>query len=299
MKIENTKVFNFEGAFRGMRNPLDSWNKSDSDFGMFKWDDDGEDPAWAVALSYLSPEEQNAWEYEADIEVEKEIEKYFDWLLIQGLHNTTDYEGCYAYIGKKDLELAQRLIKAGPEHRKFLRQIFVSFDITAPFYWWKEFDTYKVGTVANSCSTMHKLASYPITIDSFELGDYDPKLIVETGIDDSGDNPYEYTIPMEDIIGTNEKEFYYAETFIGFLESLRKKYLETKDKRYWKELVRWLPEGYLQKRTITLNYENLRSMYSQRKNHKLSEWHYFCDWIKTSLPYAEELITYGLDDAEN
>ena len=86
MKIENTKVFNFEGAFRGMRNPLDSWNKSDSDFGMFKWDDDGEDPAWAVALSYLSPEEQNAWEYEADLEVEKEIEKHFDWLLIQGLY---------------------------------------------------------------------------------------------------------------------------------------------------------------------------------------------------------------------
>ena len=284
MKIENTKVFNFEGAFRGMRNPLDSWNKSDSDFGMFKWDDDGEDPAWAVALSYLSPEEQNAWEYEADREAEKEAEKYYDWLLIQGLYNATDYEGCYAYIGKKDLELAQRLIKAGPEHRKFLRQIFVSFDITAPFYWLKEFDTYKVGTVANSCSTMHKLASYPIDIDNFEIEDFNPDLIFWTN--DNGDSPVDYEIKD------------HIEDHIFFLEKLRQKYLETKDKRYWKELVRWLPEGWLQKRTITLNYENLRSMYLQRKNHKLSEWRYFCDWIK-SLPYAEELIIYGLDDAEN
>jgi hypothetical protein len=135
MKIENTEVFNFEGAFKGMRNPLDSWNKSDSYFGIFKWDD-GEDPAWEVALSYLSPEQQDAWESEADREAEKEAEKYYDWLLIQGLYNATDHEGCYAYIGKNDLNLAQRLIKAGPEHRKFLRQIFVSFDITAPFYWW-------------------------------------------------------------------------------------------------------------------------------------------------------------------
>ena len=283
MKIENTKVFNFEGAFRGMRNPLDSWNKSDSDFGMFKWDDDGEDPAWAVALSYLSPEEQNAWEYEADLEVEKEIEKHFDWLLIQGLYNATDYEGCYAYIGKKDLELAQRLIKAGPEHRKFLRQIFVSFDITAPFYWWKEFDTYKVGTVANSCSTMHKLTSYPISMECFETDDFCKDL-----------NPYEENPIRPDI---TMKTIW--ENLVIECENLRRAYNETKDVRYWKELVRILPESWLQKRTITLNYENLRSMYLQRKNHKLSEWHYFCDWIKTSLPYAEELITYGLDDAEN
>lgn len=192
------------------------------------------------------------------------------------------------------MRLAQQLISGGPVHSKFLRQIIVSVDITAPFYWWKEFDTYKVGTVANSCSTMHKLASYPITIDSFELGDYDPKLIVETGIDDRGDNPWKYAIPVEDVIGTNEEEFYYAETFIGFLESLRKRYLETKDKRYWKELVRWLPEGYLQKRTVTLNYEILRNIYKWRAKHRLTEWHSFCDWIKT-LPYAEDLITYKID----
>lgn len=284
MKIENTKVFNFEGAFRGMRNPLDSWNKSDSSFGIFKWDDDGEDPAWEVALSYLSPEQQNAWESEADLQAEKEAEKYFDWLLIQGLYNATNHEGCYAYIGKNDLNLAQRLIKAGPEHRKFLRQIFVSFDMTAPFFYWKEFDTYKVGTVANSCSTMHKLASYPIEIENFELDDYDPHLMIYMN-ENTG-----HSIP------SFAKD--HVEDFIWFLEKLRQKYVETKDKCYWKELVRWLPESWLQMRTITLNYENLRSMYSQRKNHKLSEWHYFCDWIKT-LPYAEELIIYGLDDAEN
>jgi len=109
---------------------------------------------------------------------------------------------------------------------------------------------------------MHKLASYPITIDCFELGDYDPELIIESGVDDNGDNPYNYSIPVKDVIGTNEENFYYAETLVGFLESLRRKYLETKDKRYWKELVRWLPEGWLQKRTITMNYENLRSMWS-------------------------------------
>ena len=235
MKFENTEVFNFKGAFRGMRNPLDSWNRADSEF---------------MGLNYIK-------------------------------------------IGPKDLELAQRLISGGPEHRKFLRQIFVTVDITAPFYWWKEFDTYKVGTVSNSCSTMHKLTSYPITIENFELDDYEPNLIFEEGIDDSGDNAFEYSLPIKDIIGTEEDHYYYVETIIGFLESLRKKYLATKDKRYWKELVRWLPEGWLQKRTITMHYENLRSMWSQRHAHKLTEWHSFCKWVET-LPYAQELILYEL-----
>lgn len=240
MKFENTEVFNFKAAFRGMRNPLDSWNKSDSHF------------------------------YGVDT----------------------------VEIGSKDLDLAQRLIAGGPEHRKFLRQIFVTVDITAPFYWWKEFDTYKVGTVSNSCSTMHKLTSYPITIENFELDDYEPNLEFETGIDDTGDNTYEYCIPVKDVIGTEEDHFYFTETIIGFLESLRLKYLETKDKRYWKELVRWLPEGWLQKRTITMNYENLRSMWSQRHAHKLTEWHSFCKWVE-SLPYAEELILYELKSDNN
>ena len=157
-------------------------------------------------------------------------------------------------IGKNDLELSQKLIKAGSEHRKFLRQIFVSVDITAPLYWWKEFDTYKVGTVANSTSTMHKLASTPITIDCFEHGEWIP------------------------------------ETTINNLERLRNCYNLTKDKVVWKKLIVNLPESWLQTRTVTMNYENLLSMINQRKNHKLTEWSVdFIQWAKT-LPYAEELL---------
>lgn len=153
----------------------------------------------------------------------------------------------------------------------------------------KEFDTYKVGTVANSTSTMHKLTSKPITLDCFEIDDYDPELILEEGVDESGDTPWNYTINMDYIIGDKEEYIFRQETYIGFLETLRKKYLATKDTRYWKELVRWLPEGWLQTRTWTANYEVLRSMYHQRKGHKLVEWHKFCDMIE-SLPYAKELI---------
>jgi hypothetical protein len=145
-----------------------------------------------------------------------------------------------------------------------LRQIFVSVDITAPLFYWKEFDTYKVATVSNSCSTMHKLASTPITLDCFEIDDL------------------------------NKQAAHWANRFnpndiIEYCEMLRQKYLDTKDLAYWKELIRWLPESWLQKRTITLNYENLRNMYHQRKNHKLTEWHSFCHWVET-LPYAKELI---------
>ena len=208
MLFENTEVFNFNGAFRGMRNPKESWNKSDSSYDIV----------------------------------------YKDF-----------------YLGDNDLKLAQTLIKAGSEHRKFMRQIFVSVDITAPLYWWKEFDTYKVGTVSNSCSTMHKLASTPITIDCFEMGDFTPFI----------DN---FKIDLS------------WRTVVSYLEQLRQKYNETKDKRYWKELIRLLPESWLQKRTVTMNYENILNMYRQRKNHKLTEWSKsFCDWVKT-LPYAEELI---------
>ena len=171
-------------------------------------------------------------------------------------------------IGPNDMDLAKRLIAGGTEHRKFLRQILVSVDITAPLYWWKEFDTYKVGTTANSTSTMHKLASTPITLDCFETDDYDDNFELS--------EHYHFT----DFINSE---------LIFALETLRQKYNETKDKRYWKELVRWLPNGWLQTRTITMNYENLRSMYHQREHHKLTEWHSFCDWVK-SLPYAQELI---------
>ena len=208
MLFENTEVFNFDGALRGMRNPMESWEKSDSYYGNN----------------------------------EIGLESYV--------------------IGENDLKLAQTLIKAGSEHRKFLRQIFTSVDITAPLYWWKEFDTYKVGTVANSCSTMHKLADTPITMDCFEMGDY-------CGF---------FETPWKNLI--------------ALLEQCRKEYNETKDKRYWKELIRLLPESWLQKRTVTMNYENLLGICSkgQRRFHKLTEWSVnFIQWAR-NLPYARDLL---------
>lgn len=212
MKFENTEVFNFEGAIRGMRNPLESWDKSDSDF------------------EYLNCEQcKQAYEYK----------------------NTECKKSC---IGEKDFELMQKLIKAGSEHRKFMRQIMVSVDITAPLYWWKEFSTYKLGTVANSTSTMHKLAITPITIDCFEC----PDLIWKD--------------------------------MVNMLEGWRQDFLKTNNKDYWKKLIVNLPESWLQKRTVTMNYENLLNMVHQRQNHKLTEWSdSFISWAR-SLPYAQELI---------
>ena len=254
MKFENTHVYNMENAIRGMRFPMQSEERSDT-----KWYDD----------THLN-------------------ERYCHYQFIDYDHESLRFLG----IGEKDLELAQKLIKAGSVHRKFLRQILVSVDITAPLYWWKEFDTYKVGTVANSESTMHRLASTPITLDCFETDDYEPILSFESGIDDDGDTPYTYDVRISDVIGTHETEYYYGETYIGFLESLRQKYLETKDKRYWKELIRWLPSSWLQKRAVTMNYETLFAICSkdQRRNHKLTEWsESFIKWAK-SLPYAREFL---------
>lgn len=219
MRFEHTQVFNLEGAFRGMRNPLNSWERSDSE--------------WHVPLRWN--EDDEPFEFQDQ-------------------------------IGEKDMELAQKLISGGSPHRKFLRQILVSVDITAPIFWWKEFDTYKVGTVANSTSTMHKLATTPITMNCFELDDYDPAIMDVSG-------------------------------WIELLEDLRKAYLATKDKRLWKELVRWLPEGWLQTRTVTFNYEVIRQMCYWREGHKLSEWKTFIDWAHT-LPYAEELIFHGIAENE-
>lgn len=183
--------------------------------------------------------------------------------------NDTAEENGIAVIGKNDLGLCQRLIKAGSEHRKFMRQIMVSVDITAPLYWWKEFDTYKVGTVANSTSTMHKLASTPITLECFETDDYNSCLSY-------GDK----------MLGE------VLDKHIEFLEEMRIKYLETKDKSYWKELIRWLPSSWNQTRTVTMTYENLLAMCSkgQRRFHKLTEWSVsFIEWAR-SLPYAQELL---------
>lgn len=167
-------------------------------------------------------------------------------------------------LGPNDLDLAKRLCHAGSEHRKFMRQIYVSFDLTAPLYFYKEFDTYKIGTTANSTSTMHKLASTPITIDCFEIDDMEEGL--EIDVWESWKN------------------------LIRTCETLRLKYNETKDIRYWKELIRILPESWLQTRTVTCNYEVVRNMAHQRANHKLTEWKFLLKALEENLPYYNELI---------
>lgn len=206
-------------------------------------------------------------------------EEYLDWLFKNGILKESNQGNFYetAWIGPNDMNLAQRLIAGGPEHRKFLRQILVSVDITAPLYWWKEFDTYKIGTTANSTSTMHKLASTPITMECFETDDMDKSLRYNSGIL-AGDN---ISTPCNEARGF----------IINYCEQLRLYYLKTQDVRYWKELVRWLPEGWLQTRTVTMNYENVRTICHQRNGHKLTEWASFIKWAHT-LPYAEELIFY-------
>ena len=265
MKFENTYVSNFEGALRGMRNPLASWNKSDSSFKIDNFDNMDDYEISYEWLDKLYPNlELGSNEY---LDKSDDIA---EWLRKNGIirqYNNYETVEC-AYIGPNDMDLAMRLCKAGPEHRKFLRQIQVSVDITAPIYWWKEFDTYKVGTAANSTSTMHKLASTPITMDCFELDDYDDRLQL---ID-----------PQHLDVRVN--------SFLNDLEQLRQLYNQTKDKRYWKELVRWLPEGWLQTRTVTMNYENLRAICHQRSGHKLTEWHQFIDWAHNCLPYASQLV---------
>lgn len=278
MKIENTTVHNFEGAFRGMRAPMESWAKSDSFFGLINPDYDF--PETDISDYWIEQENQQRieqgkepWSVDAENynDYYEVLDKYDSWLINNSVlrQNNDNYLVDVAMLGPNDLGLAQRLIAAGPEHCKFMRQIFVCVDITAPIYWWKEFDTYKVGTTANSTSTMHKLAANPIDMSCFETDDYDGN----------------YAIP--EYLETYD---IYPGQFINYLEDLRVKYLETKDKGYWKELVRWLPESWLQTRTVTLSYANLRNIYFQRKDHKLTEWHTFCDWIE-SLPWGKELIT--------
>jgi hypothetical protein len=268
MKFENTHVSNFEGALHGMRNPLASWKKSDSCFGISTFD---QMPEYEVA--YLWAERMNpgmAQDSGSFIDCE---DKYAEWLRNTGLLKCDSQKELveFAFIGPNDMDLAMRLCRAGSEHRKFLRQIQVSVDITAPIYWWKEFDTYKTGTTANSTSTMHKLASTPITMDCFELDDYEPDIKIKG---------YEIDVSIQGKITP----------MLNFLEQLRLKYNETKDKRYWKELIRWLPEGWLQTRTVTMNYENLRAICHQRSGHKLTEWHQFIDWVHDYLPYAPQLV---------
>ena len=217
LKIENFEVFGWEHAIRGMRNPKNSWDKSDS-----------------------------GWEPQFDTEQGPMVGEFV--------------------IGPKDLDLMTRLRNAGTDHRKFTRMIVVYVDITAPLYWWKEFDTYKIGTVANSCSTMHKIHA-----KEFDVNDFSHEHVEELTGDDYNTS-YDFLLRTVDILN------YY-----------RKKFLETGDKVYWWQLIQLLPSSYNQKRTVMLNYEVLANIYKSRQNHKLDEWHTFCDWIKM-LPYSE-LIT--------
>jgi hypothetical protein len=260
MKFTNSWTGNWENAFRGLRHPMESYAKSDSDFGIADSDEWLEEAANEILCGIKDEEEY---------EIAKD--KLYDSGILRWGKNSCEY----AFLGPNDIDLAQRMIKAGTPNDKFLRQIFVSVDITAPLYWWKEMDTYKVATVANSTSTMHKLASTPITKECFEMDDYEGHLLMYER------EPYDLDAYTDDM----------WDNIINYCETLRKSYLETKDIRYWKELIRILPESWLQTRTWTANYATLRGIYYWRKNHKLTEWHQFCDWVKT-LPYADELITF-------
>ena len=229
LKIENFEVLGWEHAIRGMRNPMNSWEKSDSNFF-----DDSEGHVCNIC---------------------------------QGRGSMSLIE-----MGPNDHDLMMRLRNAGTDHRKFMRMITVYLDITAPLYWWKEFDTYKVGTVANSCSTMHKIADREFTFDDFSH----EKLINSACMEIQ-----EQHIRISPIQA--------LATTIECLNSYRDLYLQTKDKKYWWQMIQLLPTSYNQKRTVMLNYEALANIYKSRKNHRLDEWHTFCDWI-SELPYSE-LIT--------
>lgn len=237
--ITNISVYNIDNALRGMRNPMNSWDKSDSYFGCKK--------------------HPNIFE-ERNSKCDKDCTFGNMKRVCSNYHNTF-------FIGENDLNLAQKLIKSGTGHSKFMRQIFVSMDITAPLYFWKEMDTYKVGTTANSTSTMHKLATTPITRECFsfdnEFLDEDEQTIFDSLIDDA----------------------------ISNLEELRQMYIGTQDKKYWRMLIQLLPESWNQTRTWTANYAVLRNIYFLRKNHKLQEWRDFCNVIE-GLHYGKELICY-------
>lgn len=232
LKIKNVELYGWEPAIRGMRNPKNSWKKSDSEF--VTTDGDHHNICGNCGPWYGS----YGWEE--------------------------------AVIGENDLNLMTTLRDAGTDHRKFMRMIVVYMDVTAPLYWWKEYDTYKVGTVANSCSTMHKIAEKEFTLDDFSH---------EHLFHNVNDTEIWLNIDFPDVL--NHTIFY--------LNKARELYIKTKDKRYWWQMIQLLPSSYNQRRTIMLNYEVLANIYKSRRNHKLDEWHTFCDLIE-SLPYSE-LIT--------
>ena len=227
LKIENVDVHGWEAAIRGARNPMNSWDKTDSDYGC---------------------------------ENRRCLECGFD-------HNWCGNRPVFV-IGPNDHKLLRNLANAGPDHGKYLRMITVTLDINAPLYWWKEFDTYKVGTVANSCSTMHKIHAQKFTLD-----DFSHEHLRLTNLDGELHNGCLSTL----------------ENVIDVLNTMRTQYVITKNKFYWWQMIQLLPTSYNQRRTVFLSYAVLRTMYHARKNHKLDEWHVFCDFIR-SLPYSE-LIT--------
>lgn len=218
LKLENTGVFGWEATIRGMRNPMNSWNKSDS--------------GWGFVPSQTCP--------------------------------TCDRYECGYIIGENDLKLMKSLSKAGNDHAKFLRMINVTVDITAPLYWWKEYDTYKVGTVANSCSTMHKIADKEFTLEDFSC----EHLTVES-----------ITFGLEPVIDILNKN---RELYIQWENAGEEK------KNLWWQMIQLLPSSYNQKRTVQFNYQVLKQMYFARKDHKLDEWHTLCDWM-LALPYFKEV----------
>lgn len=235
IKFENTEVMGWEAAIRGMRNPMNSWDKSDSGI------------CFDTVACHTCRADRN--------------------------HCKSRMENKEFVVGYDDMNLMTRLRNAGTDHRKFMRMITVYVDITAPLYWWKEFDTYKVGTVANSCSTMHKIADKEFTFDDFSHEKLINSLCMEI---------QEQHIRISPIQA--------LATTIECLNSYRDLYLQTKDKKYWWQMIQLLPSSYNQKRTVMLNYEVLANIYKSRNNHKLDEWSVgFMDWIK-SLPYSE-LIT--------
>lgn len=232
LKISNFEVMGWEHAIRGMRNPMNSWEKSDSEFSVC---------------------ECEQWPH--------------------------DIKKSLVELGPNDLDLMKRLRNAGTDHRKFMRMITVYLDITAPFYWWKEFDTYKVGTVANSCSTMHKIAEKEFTLEDFSCEHLINESVTEETIEY---NPTDL--------------WFHGHLFntVRMLNNARERYLKTKDRKYWWQMIQLLPSSYNQKRTIMLNYEVLANIYKSRRNHKLDEWHTFCDWIE-ELPYSEVITGYEED----
>lgn len=274
LKIEKTEVVGWEAAIRGMRNPMNSWEQSDSNYR----------PILCKRCDNCMSYQLEQWDDCEQCEVEQQTNAHNGFM-----------------IGPNDHGLMEKLRAAGTDHRKFMRMIIVYLDITAPLYWWKEFKTYRAGRKfgddepdiidegyleydieMNSCSTMHKIAAKKFTEDDFS---YEHLIDVTTSKDNE-------TVYLDGIHHTSRGVLL---NMIICLNHFRKLYLETKDKRYWWQMIQLLPSSYNQKRTVMLNYEVLANMYKSRKNHKLDEWHTFCDWIE-SLPYSE-LITGCKNDA--